>query len=448
MATVIEMPKLSDTMEEGTIAKWNIKEGDTVASGDIVAEVETDKATMDLEAFDDGTVLKILVEEGDTAPLGAKLVILGEEGEDISDMVGDEGSDDAGKKESDEKDKAEEKESSDKKEKEDDKDKKDKKGKDFDPLFGDLKEGKKGGNGKQEEGDGRVKASPLARKMAEDRGIDVSRVKGSGPQGRVVKADVENFKEEDAKEAPVAQKEKVKELPEPSVAGTSMREDKEIKVSQMRKTIGKRLSESKFTSPHFYETVDIDMKRAVEVREAINEISDVKISFNDLVVKACAVGLRRHPWVNSSWLGDVIRMHGDINIAVAVAVDEGLLTPVIRHADQKGLRDISIETKDFANRAREKKLQPEDWEGSTFTVSNLGMFGIEEFTAIINPPNAAILAIGAIRDVPVVENGQVVPGKRMKVTMSSDHRVVDGAKAAEFLNTVRSLLENPASMLL
>ena len=468
MATVIEMPKLSDTMEEGTIAKWNIKEGDTVESGDIVAEVETDKATMDLEAFDGGTVLKILVEEGDAAPLGAKLVILGEEGEDISDLVGDEGSadddtddsdeaesddtGDSGKEESDEKGESKEKkESKDKKEKEDDKDQKDKKekkDKDIDPLFGDLKEGKKGGNGKQEAGDGRVKASPLARKMAEERGIDVGRVKGSGPQGRVVKADVENFKEEDARKAPAAQKEKEKEAPKPSISGTSIREDKEIKVSQMRKTIGKRLAESKFTSPHFYETVDIDMKRAIEVREAINEISDVKISYNDLVVKACAVGLRRHPWVNSSWMGDVIRMHGDVNIAVAVAVEEGLLTPVIRHADQKGLRDISIETKDFANRAREKKLQPEDWEGSTFTVSNLGMFGIEEFTAIINPPNAAILAIGAIRDVPVVENGLVVPGKRMKVTMSSDHRVVDGAKAAEFLNTVRSLLENPASMLL
>ena len=458
MATVIEMPKLSDTMEEGTIAKWNIKEGDTVESGDIVAEVETDKATMDLEAFDGGTVLKILVEEGDAAPLGAKLVILGEEGEDISDLAGDEGSADAGSGESDDSDDGESDDSDDSgKEEFDEKDeskekkesdKKDKKNKDFDPLFGDLKEGKKGGNGKQEAGDGRVKASPLARKMAEERGIDVGRVKGSGPQGRVVKADVENFKEEDARKAPAAQKEKEKEAPKPSISGTSIREDKEIKVSQMRKTIGKRLAESKFTSPHFYETVDIDMKRAIEVREAINEISDVKISYNDLVVKACAVGLRRHPWVNSSWMGDVIRMHGDVNIAVAVAVEEGLLTPVIRHADQKGLRDISIETKDFANRAREKKLQPEDWEGSTFTVSNLGMFGIEEFTAIINPPNAAILAIGAIRDVPVVENGLVVPGKRMKVTMSSDHRVVDGAKAAEFLNTVRSLLENPASMLL
>ncbi len=471
MATVIDMPKLSDTMEEGTIAKWNIKEGDKVEPGDVVAEVETDKATMDLEAFDGGTVLKILADEGDAVPVGGKLVILGEEGEDISDLEGDGDSGDSGKKEKseeksedkdDEEDKGDEEEKEDKDDKEDgdaakdgkDKEKEgksgsskdEKKGKDFDPLFGDLKEGKKGGNGKQQDDDGRVKVSPLARKLAEDRGIDVGRVKGSGPQGRVVKADIENFKEEDAKAAQADTKEK--EAPKPSVSGTSLREDKDVKVSQMRKIIAKRLSESKFTSPHFYETVDIDMKRAMEVREAINEISDVKISFNDLVVKACAVALRRHPWVNASWMGDVVRLHGDVNVAVAVAVDEGLLTPVIRHADQKGLRDISIETKDFATRARDKKLQPEDWEGSTFTVSNLGMYGIEEFTAIINPPNAAILAIGAIRDVPVVENGQVVPGKRMKVTMSSDHRVVDGAKAAEFLNTVRSLLENPASMLL
>ncbi len=474
MATVIDMPKLSDTMEEGTIAKWNIKEGDKVEAGDIVAEVETDKATMDLEAFDGGTVLKILVEEGDAVPLGEKLVILGEEGEDISDLVGDDdsGDDDSGKDETagkdgkkesrDESSDEEKKDKGDKESDDDESKKSDRKadrkdeavkakessGKEFDPLFGDLKEGKKSGNGKQEDADGRVKASPLARKMAEEKGIDVSRVKGSGPQGRVVKADVENFKEEEAKTAKVDSAEEKKAPAKPTITGTKLEEDKEIKVSQMRKAIGKRLSESKFTSPHFYETVDIDMKKAIEVRTALNEISDVKISFNDLVVKACAIALRQHPWVNSSWMGDVIRMHGDVNIAVAVAVDEGLLTPVIRHADQKGLRDISIMTKDFAERARDKKLQPEDWEGSTFTVSNLGMYGIEEFTAIINPPNAAILAIGAIRDVPVVEDGQVVPGKRMKVTMSSDHRVVDGAKAAEFLNTVRTLLQNPASMLL
>ena len=483
MATIIDMPKLSDTMEEGTIAKWNIKEGDKVEAGDIVAEVETDKATMDLEAFDGGTVLKILIEEGDSAPLGAKLVILGDEGEDISDLLGDGGT---GSDESDgdgESGKSDDSEDSDESDddgesgKSDDEDaggeegsesgkktgkkdasetaektgKKDNSGKEFDPLFGDIKRDKKKGDESGEATDGRVKASPLAKKLAADRGIDVSNIKGSGPQGRIVKADVENYDEKevaqksDTKQDQPAEK---KSPAKPLVTGTSLKEDEVIKVSQMRKTIGKRLSESKFTSPHFYETIDIDMKKAMEVRTAINEISDVKISFNDLVVKACAFALRRHPWVNASWKGDVIRLHGDVNVAVAVAVDEGLLTPVIRHADQKGLRDISIETKDYAARAREKKLQPEDWEGSTFTVSNLGMYGIEEFTAIINPPNVAILAIGAIRDVPVVENGQVVPGKRMKVTLSSDHRVVDGAKAAEFLGTVRAMLENPASMLL
>ncbi len=464
MATIIDMPKLSDTMEEGTISKWNIKEGDKVEAGDIVAEVETDKATMELEAFDPGTVLKILVNEGDAVPLGAKLVILGEEGEDISGMVdgesSDAGADTAEKDEQDQKDKeGDDAGEEDQKADESGAEKKKGSGKDFDPLFGDLKKEKKaGGNGESgddRKDDGRIKVSPLARKMAEERGIDLGKVRGSGPHGRIVKDDIENFKDEaPAKESAAAQPDekqedkKAAEAPKPSVSGTSLREDEDIKVSQMRKTIGKRLAESKFTYPHFYETVDIDMKRAIEVRASLNEVSDVKISFNDLVVKSVSVALRRHPWINSSWLGDVIRLHGDVNVAVAVAVDEGLLTPVIRHTDQKGLRDISAETKDFAARARDKKLQPEDWEGSTFTVSNLGMFGIEEFTAIINPPNACILAIGAIRDVPVVENGEVVPGKRMKVTLSSDHRVVDGAKAAEFLSTLRNLLENPTSMLL
>ncbi|MDG5767218.1 pyruvate dehydrogenase complex dihydrolipoamide acetyltransferase [Balneolales bacterium ANBcel1] len=445
MATIIDMPKLSDTMEEGTIAKWNIKEGDKVEAGDIVAEVETDKATMDLEAFDPGTVLKILVEEGDSAPLGAKLVILGEEGEDISDLEGD----GASAKESDGDKKEEKKPSEDKDESEEEESSEDTS----------EEADEKGADQKSDDG-GRVKASPLAKKMAEEKGIDLSKVEGSGPQGRVIKADIENYKGEaapaaaekkdaaDAKPEKSDAKEEKAEAPKPSVSGTSMREDEDLKVSQMRKTIAKRLAESKFTSPHFYETIDIDMKKAMAVRASLNEISDVKISFNDLVVKACAVALRRHPWLNASWKGDVVRLNGDVNIAIAVAVDEGLLTPVIRHTDQKGLRDISIETKDFAARARDKKLQPQDWEGSTFTISNLGMFGIEEFTAIINPPNAAILAVGAIRDVPVVEDGQVVPGKRMKVTLSSDHRVVDGAKAAEFLNTVRKLLEDPASMLL
>lgn len=423
MAAIIEMPKLSDTMEEGTISQWNIKEGDTVQPGDIVAEVETDKATMELEAFDGGTVLKILVEEGVAVPLGEKLVILGEPGEDIS-KLGD--TEDASKK----KDASETEKPAPQKTKE--------------GAGGVADEDKET---EEESSTGRIKVSPLARKMAKERGIDLNLVTGSGPDGRIIKSDIENFKEKETKKDTTPSQKKSQIQP-PALAETRSRETERIVVSQMRKTIGKRLSESKFSSPHFYETIDIDMKKAIEVRSKLNEISDVKISFNDLVVKACATALRQHPWVNASWMGDVIQLHGDVNVAVAVAVEEGLLTPVIRYTDQKGLREISIETKDFAARARDKKLQPEDWEGSTFTVSNLGMYGIEEFTAIINPPNASILAIGAIRDVPVVEDGLVVPGKRMKVTLSSDHRIVDGARAAEFLNSIRTYLENPATMLL
>jgi pyruvate dehydrogenase E2 component (dihydrolipoamide acetyltransferase) len=273
--------------------------------------------------------------------------------------------------------------------------------------------------------------------MAEDKGIELSRVDGSGPNGRIIKADIENYKETAQPAAASASTQSFESL-----------ESKEVKVSQMRKTIARRLSESKFSNPHFYETIDIDMKAAIAARKSMNDANDVKISFNDIVVKACSVALTRHQAVNSSWHGDVIKEHGDVHVAVAVAIDEGLMTPVIRHSDKKGLLQISSETRELAGLARDRKLQPEQMEGSTFTISNLGMFGIEEFTAIINPPNACILAVGAIRDVPVVENGEVVPGKRMKVTLSSDHRIVDGAKAAEFLNTVKNLLENPLSMLL
>ena len=432
MAIKIEMPKLSDTMEEGVIAKWNVSEGDKVESGDIIAEVETDKATMEVEAFDEGTVLKLLVDEGDAVPLGETMAIIGEEGEDISDLI-EEAESGTDKEESETEEetetaKKEEKESAEKKEK-----------KDFDPILGDLngKGSKKKEKEKETTGEhGRIKASPLARKMADDRGIELSDVSGSGPDGRIIKKDIEEYEEKPApeeKKAPVT---------------FESEESEDIRVSQMRKTIARRLSESKFSSPHFYETINIDMKAAVEARSALNEISDVKISFNDIVVKACASALRRHRDVNSSWLEDKIRIHGDVHVAVAVAVDEGLLTPVIKHTDKKNLRQISSETREMAELARNKKLQPEQMEGSTFTISNLGMFGIEEFTAIINPPNASILAVGAIRDVPVVENGEIVPGKRMKVTLSSDHRVVDGAKAAAFLNTLRQMLENPLSMVL
>jgi pyruvate dehydrogenase E2 component (dihydrolipoamide acetyltransferase) len=424
MAVKIEMPKLSDTMEEGVIAKWNVKEGDKVESGDVIAEVETDKATMEVEVFDPGTILKIMVSEGDAVPLGGIMAIVGDEGEDISDLLdGSSTPDTSAKKE----EKAEPKE-----EKKSDKESK----KSFDPILGDMNG--KGGDKKEassSDSDSRIKVSPLAKKMAEEKGIELASVDGSGPDGRIVKKDIENYK-------PSGTASKV------SAASFTSEESEDTKISQMRKTIARRLSESKFTNPHFYETVDIDMEPAMDARARLNEVSDVKISFNDIVVKACAHALRQHPAVNSSWLDDVIRKHGDVNIAIAVAIDEGLMTPVINHCDKKNLREISAETRELAGLARDRKLQPEQMEGSTFTISNLGMFGIEEFTAIINPPNACILAVGAIRDVPVVKNGEVVPGKRMKVTLSSDHRVVDGAKAAQFLNTVRQMLENPLSMLL
>ncbi|MEX0779917.1 MAG: pyruvate dehydrogenase complex dihydrolipoamide acetyltransferase [Balneolales bacterium] len=422
MAIVIDMPKLSDTMEEGVIAKWNVKEGDEVKSGDIIAEVETDKATMEVEAFDPGTILKIFAKEGDAVPLGGKMAVIGKEGEDISDLLGDKKSEDKPSKEEAPVEKetleseAETEETPGKKE-------------DFDPLFGGI-EGK--GTEKESAEDGHIKASPLAKKMAKEQGIELSNVKGSGPLGRIVKKDIEEY------EAPAAQ----------PTATKRAEKDEDVPVSQMRKSIAKRLAESKFGSPHFYETVDIDMKKAVDARTAMNASGDVKISFNDFVVKACAMALRQHPKVNSSWLGETMRRHASIHVAVAVAVDEGLLTPVIRDTDIKGLTQISAETKELAGKARDKKLQPQEWEGSTFTVSNLGMYGIEEFTAIINPPNACILAVGAIRDIPVIENGEIVPGKRMKVTLSSDHRIVDGATSAQFLNAVRNLLENPMNMLL
>jgi len=416
MAIKIEMPKLSDTMEEGVIATWNVSEGDAVEAGDIIAEVETDKATMEVEAFDAGTVLKILVKEGDAVPLGGLMAVLGDEGEDISDIL-----DGAESSSSEPKAEAKEKKSEEKKE--------------ASGLTSPKSETSSSPSTTTD--NGRIKASPLARKMAEDKGIDLGTVDGSGPGGRIIKADIEEYKESAQPAAASA----------PATSFESL-ESKEVKVSQMRKAIARRLSESKFTNPHFYETIDIDMKAAMAARSSMNEANDVKISFNDIVVKACSIALTRHQAVNSSWHEDVIKEHGDVHVAVAVAIDEGLMTPVIRHSDKKGLLQISSETRELAGKARDRKLQPEEMEGSTFTISNLGMFGIEEFTAIINPPNACILAVGAIRDVPVVENGEVVPGKRMKVTLSSDHRIVDGAKAAQFLNTVRNLLENPLSMLL
>jgi pyruvate dehydrogenase E2 component (dihydrolipoamide acetyltransferase) len=412
MAIKIEMPKLSDTMEEGVIAKWNVKEGDTVNAGDIIAEVETDKATMDVEVFDGGTILKIVPSEGDAVPLGGLIAVIGEAGEDISDILLDVNDNASIPKSS----------------------KDDQEPEVVQPIAAEAKA--------LNSDDGRVKASPLAKKIAADKGIDLGAVNGSGPEGRIIKKDVETFTPSGGLTKPTAESTSI------PIRSFESIESKEIKISQMRKVIARRLSESKFTNPHFYETIDIDMKAAFAARKAMNEANDVRISFNDIVVKACAIALTRHPAINSSWLDDIIMQHGDVNAAVAVAIDEGLMTPVINHADKKGLAEISAETKQLAGLAKDRKLQPDQMEGSTFTISNLGMFGIEEFTAIINPPNACILAVGAIRDIPVIENGAIVPGKRMKVTLSSDHRVVDGAKAAQFLNTVRSLIENPLSMLL
>lgn len=409
MAILIDMPKLSDTMSEGVIAKWNVKEGDTVKSGDIIAEVETDKATMDVEVYDGGTILKIVATEGTAVPLGGIMAVIGTPGEDISALLG--GSPVAAP-----------------------------------AVATPAAPASAPGLSKPAPAaapapapSGPIKASPLAKSIAAASGVDLSTVQGTGPNGRIIKRDVDDVGADRIR-------------PDVSSGSTqstpTARPDTDIRISQMRKTIAKRLAESMFTNPHFYETIDIDMKNAVTVREALNASGEVKISFNDLVVKASALALKKHPAVNSSWLGDVIREYGSVHVAVAVAIEDGLVTPVIRDTDLKGLAAISAETKDLAKRARDRKLEPKDWEGSTFTISNLGMFGIEEFTAIINPPNACILAVGAIRDVPVVENGAVVPGKRMKVTLSSDHRVVDGAVAAQFLNTLRGYLEQPATMLL
>lgn len=432
MAIVIEMPKLSDTMEEGVIAKWNVKEGDTVKSGDIIAEVETDKATMDVEVYDGGTILKLFANVGDAIALGAKMAIIGKPGEDISEFTGDSKAPAKSKQEAPKQEAPKQEET---------------------PKESPKKEAfvepTSTTTAVSSSDDGRIKASPLARKIAQDKGLDLAKIQGSGPEGRIVKSDVENVGPAPVTTPSQATPTAATTAPTVSTPVASAADSyTDLRISQMRKAIAKRLAESKFTNPHYYETVDIDMSKSIKFREKLNAISDVKISFNDIIVKASAVALKRHPKVNSSWLDDVIRQYNTVHVAVAVAIDDGLVTPVIRNADSKGLSQISKETRDLATRARDRKLAPEEWEGSTFTISNLGMFGIEEFTAIINPPNACILAVGAIRDVPVVKDDEVVPGKRMKVTLSSDHRVVDGASSAEFLQTLKGLLENPMKMLL
>lgn len=422
-ASVITMPKMSDTMTEGTIASWLKKEGDQVSSGDILAEVETDKATMELEAYEDGTLLYIGPKEGDAVPIDGVIAIIGEKGADYKALL-----------------KAHEQQaaSGDEEEKEEEKEVVKDEAKEV------ITSSAKGENEEAFQADeARIKASPLARKMAEDLGYDISKIKGSGDHGRIVKRDVEQYKP--AAEAPASAEKDETPVQLPQAVGEEQFEEKNV--SQMRKTIAKRLAESKFTAPHFYLTMEIDMDKAIEARKSMNEYSPVKISFNDLVVKACAVALRQHPKVNSSWRGDKIRYNKHVHVGVAVAVEEGLLVPVVRFADNKSLSHISTEVKQLGEKAKNKQLQPQEWEGNTFTISNLGMFGIEEFTAIINPPDSCILAVGGIKETPVVKNGQIVPGNRMKVTLSCDHRVVDGASGAAFLQTVKNLLEDPVRIL-
>ncbi len=429
MAEVVNMPRLSDTMEEGTVAQWHKKIGDKVEEGDLLAEIETDKATMEFEAFQEGVLLHIGVNEGDTAPVDSILAILGEEGEDISSLLdGDSGA--SAEAENKEDTTAESKTENKKQESSQS------------SVSSQSSEQEAATSDSNSDGS-RLKASPLARKLAEDKGIDISQVKGSGEGGRIVKRDVDEYKAPASSSAAAPQV----NMASAGAAPEGMSYD-EVNVSQMRKTIARRLSESKFSAPHFYLTMDIDMDNAIDARKRINAVAPQKISFNDFVIKACAVALKQHPVINSSWAGDTIRRNHEINIGMAVAVDEGLLVPVIRNADQKGLATINTQAKEFAGKARDKKLQPSEWEGNTFTISNLGMFGIEEFTAIINAPDACILAVGGIKQVPVVKEGAVVPGNVMKVTLSCDHRVVDGASGAAFLNTVKDILENPLNMLL
>ncbi|WP_207533685.1 2-oxo acid dehydrogenase subunit E2 [Desertivirga arenae] len=423
-ATVIRMPLLSDTMTEGVIAEWHKKVGDTVKSDDTLADVETDKATMEVTAYAEGTLLYVGVDKGQAAKVNDIIAIVGKPGTDVAPLLK------GGKKAS------------------------------TNPTEGNKAQETSAAPQPAEtaaqtvsSSDSRVKASPLAKKIAQEKGIDLSQVKGSAEGGRIVKADVENFTPSakpaaqaaapEAAAAPAAKAEKSITIPQ------FIGEEKytEKPVTQMRKAIARSLSDSLFTAPHIFITMSIDMDNAIAARAKINEYAPVKISFNDLVVKATAIALKQHPALNSSWLGDKIRINEHVNIGVAVAVDEGLVVPVVKFADGKSLTHISLEVKDFAGKAKSKKLLPTDMQGSTFTISNLGMFGVDEFTAIINPPNSAILAVSGIQQVPVVKNGAVVPGNIMKLTVSGDHRVLDGASVAAFLQTLKALLEEPVRLL-
>lgn len=417
-ATVITMPKMSDTMQEGTIASWLKKVGDDIKSGEIIAEVETDKATMELESYEDGTLLYIGVEAGDSVPVDGVIAVIGEKGADFETLL-------KAQKTNSSEPAAESKPEPAAETKAESKSPAPATSAPSAPAPVNTADGE------------RIKASPLAKKIAEEKGVDIRQVSGSGDGGRIIKKDVENF-------VPAAAPQAAAAAGAPAVGQESFKEEK---VSQMRKVIAKRLAESKFGAPHFYLTMEINMDKAIEARKSMNEVSPVKISFNDMVIKAAAAALRQHPKVNSSWLGDKIRYNDHIHIGMAVAVEEGLLVPVIRFADNLSLSQISTQAKTLGGKAKNKELQPKDWEGNTFTISNLGMFGIDEFTAIINPPDACILAVGGIKETVIVKDGQMQIGNIMKVTLSCDHRVVDGSVGSAFLITLKSLLEDPVRIL-
>ena len=428
MAEVVRLPKMSDTMTEGVIVKWNYKVGDSVKSGDILAEVETDKATMDMEVYAKGTLLHLALQEGEAAPVDSIIAVVGAAGEDFSSLLSaapvsaaPAASTPAPAAPT--------------------------------PAAAPVIVAEpiaqtvsapiaESATEVSTDGDDRLKASPLAKKLAQDKGINIHQVNGSGENGRIVKKDIENFNPTAAKPAPTSTA-----VTNTAVVVSGTEGFHEVNVSQMRKTIAARLGESKFSAPHFYLTLEINMDKASVAREQMNTISDVKISMNDLVIKAAAAALRKNPNINSSWLGTKIRYNHHIHIGVAMAVEDGLLVPVVRFADNKSLSQISSEVKEYGKKAKEKKLQPQDWSGNTFTISNLGMFGIDEFTAIINPPDACILAVGTVKDTVGVVNGEIKPVKTMKVTLSCDHRVVDGTMGAQFLKTLKEYLEEPYRLL-
>ena len=417
---VVTMPRLSDTMTEGTVATWLKKVGDKVSEGDILAEIETDKATMEFESFNAGTLLFIGINEGQSAPVDSVLAIIGPEGTDITGVAENfkKGGTTSVKEEK--------------------------------PVA--QTEATSNSQLPTSNSENRIFASPLAKQIAKDKGINLAQVKGSGENGRITKSDVENFT---PSFAVPSQSQTVATPSAVEVSTTAVKPfvpagetfSEEIKNSQMRKTIAKRLSESIFTAPHFYLTIEVTMDEAMKSRAVINSVPDTKVSFNDMVIKACAMALKKHPKVNSQWKEDAITINHHVNVGVAVAVEDGLVVPVLRFTDQMSLSQIGGNVKDLAGKAKNKKLQPAEMEGSTFTVSNLGMFGIQSFTSIINQPNSAILSVGAIEEKPVVKNGQIVVGNTMMLTLACDHRTVDGATGAQFLQTLRQYLENPVTML-